>query len=66
MDAEFARLEEKVNLLARLATELRSENQTLRQRLLQVQQDNSTLKQKVDVATARVAAILAKMPEETE
>jgi len=66
MDAQLARLEEKVKILARLASELRSDNQDLRQNLLLVQQDNSRLKQKVDAATQRVAAILAKMPEETE
>lgn len=66
MDAQLARLEEKVNILARLASDLRSDNQNLRQKLLLAQQDNSKLKQKVEIASARVAAILAKMPEETE
>lgn len=64
MEAELARLEEKVSLLARICSDLRTENQSLRQQLLEEKQDNQKLKQKVEGATERVAAILARLPEE--
>ncbi len=64
MEAELARLEEKVDLLARICTDLRTENQILRQQLLEEQQQNQKLKLKLEGATERVAAILAKLPEE--
>lgn len=64
MEAELARLEEKVSLLARVCTDLRSENQTLRQQVLEEKQENQKLKQKVEGATERVAAIIARLPEE--
>lgn len=66
MEAELARLDEKVSLLAQLATDLRADNRTLRQRLLQAQQDNAALKLKLEGAGARITAILAKMPEDAE
>ncbi|SFN49212.1 hypothetical protein SAMN05660284_01623 [Formivibrio citricus] len=64
MEAELARLEEKVNLLARVCTDLRTENQVLRQQLLEEKQEALKLKQKVEGATERVAAILARLPED--
>ncbi|MBS1154422.1 MAG: hypothetical protein H6R07_346 [Proteobacteria bacterium] len=66
MEAELARLEDKVCQLARLCTHLREENRTLRQQMLVAEQDNLKLKQKLDGAGARLAAILAKIPEETQ
>ncbi|KAF0812447.1 hypothetical protein IGB42_03115 [Andreprevotia sp. IGB-42] len=64
MDAEFAALEDKVGLLARLCQQLRGENRALRQQLLGLQQENQQLKGKVAGATERVAAILARLPED--
>lgn len=66
MEAELARLEEKVCQLAQLSTYLRAENRSLRQQMLVAEQDNLKLKQKLDGAAARLAAILAKIPEETQ
>ncbi|MDR3409762.1 MAG: hypothetical protein P4L87_02270 [Formivibrio sp.] len=66
MEAELARLEEKVCQLARLCTDLRVENRNFRQQLLVVEQENHRLKQKLEGAGARVAAILAKIPEENQ
>jgi len=66
MEAELALLEEKVCQLARLCTDLRGENRVLRQQMLVAEQDNLKLKQKLEGAGARVAAILAKIPEETQ
>ena len=66
MDAEFARLEEKVCRLAKFCTDLREENHSLRQQMLQLEQTNVQLQQKLNDAGGRVAAILAKMPEEAQ
>lgn len=66
MDAEFARLEEKVCRLATLCTNLREENRSLRQQMLQLEQANVQLKQKLSDAGGRVAAILAKIPEDAQ
>ncbi|SMC21159.1 cell division protein ZapB [Andreprevotia lacus DSM 23236] len=64
MDAEFSALEDKVGALARLCQQLRSDNHTLRQQLLALQQENQQLKGKVDGAKERVAAILSRLPED--
>ncbi len=64
MEVELARLEEKVSQLARVCTDLRADSQTLRQQLLEEKQENYKLKLKLEGATERVAAILAKLPEE--
>ena len=64
MEAELARLEEKVNQLARVCRQLRTENQNLRQQLLETSQENLQLKQKVEGAADRLVSILAKLPEE--
>ena len=66
MEAELARLDNKVTMLAQLATDLRAENTVLRQKMLQLQQDNAKLKQKLEGAGVRISAILAKMPEDAE
>ncbi len=66
MEAELARLEEKVSLLAQLCTGLREENRTLRQQMLLVEQDNLKLRQKLEGAESRIHAILSKIPEETQ
>lgn len=66
MEAELARLDEKVSMLAKLATDLRAENSVLRQKMLLAQQENAKLKQKLEGAGTRISAILAKMPEDAE
>ena len=64
MEAELARLEEKIGRLAQLCITLRQENGSLRQLLLVAEQDNVRLKQKLEGAESRILAILAKIPEE--
>lgn len=66
MDAELARLEEKVCRLAKICTDLREENRSLRQKMLLLEQSDAQLKQKLNDAGERVAAILAKIPEEAQ
>lgn len=66
MEAEFARLDEKVSALARFAADLRAENGVLRQQMLATQQENLKLRQKLDGAGVRIASILSKMPEDAE
>ncbi|AMC36326.1 hypothetical protein ACFQNF_03105 [Iodobacter arcticus] len=66
MEAELLNLEDKVSQLVLLCRELRDENRGLRQKLLQTQQHNQGLLAKIDGSKERVAAILAKLPEDTE
>ena len=66
MEAELLNLEEKVAQLALLCRELRDENRGLRQKLLLTQQQNQGLLAKIDGSKERVAAILAKLPEDIE
>jgi cell division protein ZapB len=64
MDAELISLEEKVQQLVALCRGLRDENRNLRQDLLQAQQDNQHLANKLAGSKERVATILAKLPED--
>ncbi|MBY0443958.1 MAG: hypothetical protein K2Q15_01940 [Burkholderiales bacterium] len=66
MEAELLNLEDKVAQLALLCRELRYENRGLRQKLLLTQQQNQGLLTKVEGSKVRVAAILAKLPEDAE
>ncbi|MBE9608193.1 hypothetical protein [Chitinilyticum piscinae] len=64
MEAELAALEDKVVQLVRLASSLRNENRNLRQQVLSLREDNARLAEKVEGSKHRVAAILAKLPEQ--
>ncbi|QBC43630.1 hypothetical protein [Iodobacter fluviatilis] len=64
MEAELVNLEDKIGQLAQLCRELRDENRGLRQKLLLTQQQNQGLLAKVEGSKERVAAILAKLPED--
>ncbi|MGL4602715.1 MAG: hypothetical protein ACRCU9_01100 [Iodobacter sp.] len=66
MEAELLDLEEKVRQLALLCRELRDENRGLRQKLLLTQQQNQGLLVKVEGSKEKLAAILAKLPEDKE
>ncbi|WP_028453958.1 hypothetical protein [Chitinilyticum litopenaei] len=66
MEAELASLEEKVIQLVRLTSGLRTENRTLRQQVLALQEENARLADKVEGSKQRVAAILAKLPEHSD
>lgn len=64
METELLTLEEKVTQLAALCRQLRDENRQLRQALLQADQENAHLNQKLAGTKERVATILAKLPED--
>jgi cell division protein ZapB len=64
MDAELINLEEKLQQLVALCRNLREENRSLRQDLLQAQQDHQHVANKLAGTKERVATILAKLPED--
>jgi cell division protein ZapB len=64
MDAELISLEEKLQQLVALCRNLREENRSLRQDLLQAQQDHQHVANKLAGTKERVATILAKLPED--
>lgn len=64
MEVELSGLEDKVMQLAALCRELRAENRTLRQDLLIAQQEQQHLTNKLAGTKEKVAAILAKLPED--
>lgn len=66
MEAEFNSLEEKLGQLVRLCSDLRAQNRSLRQEVLNLEQDKLVLTQKVDGAKERVAALLNRLPEEIQ
>ena len=64
MDAELAALEERVETLIAYARELRAANELLRHELLASQERNRDLTARVAQATARLDALISKMPTE--
>ena len=64
MEVELSGLEDKVMQLAALCRELRAENRVLRQDLLIAQQEQLHLTNKLAGTKEKVAAILAKLPED--
>lgn len=64
MEVELSGLEDKVMQLAALCRELRAENRGLRQDLLLAQQEQQQLSMKLAGTKDKVAAILAKLPED--
>lgn len=64
MELELSGLEDKVMQLATLCRELRAENRALRQDLLLAQQEQQQLSMKLAGTKDKVAAILAKLPED--
>ncbi|QZA77539.1 hypothetical protein K4H28_14850 [Deefgea tanakiae] len=64
MEVELSGLEDKVMQLAALCRELRAENRVLRQDLLLAQQEQQHLTHKLAGTKEKVAAILAKLPED--
>jgi cell division protein ZapB len=64
MELELSGLEDKVMQLAALCRELRAENRVLRQDLLIAQQEQLHLTNKLAGTKEKVAAILAKLPED--
>lgn len=64
METELLGLEKKVAQLVQRCAELREQNLTLRQKVLRLEQENDQFKQKLNHAHDRIAAIIAKLPEE--
>ena len=64
MIAELDTLEAKIRLVAERYEILRTDNLSLRQQLLAVQQENKQLHQRLDAAKARVQTLLDHIPED--
>ena len=63
MDADLKALEEKVAQLVTLCQSLRGENQDLRQEVAQIQDEARRLKDQMAQASARLEAVIDKLPE---
>jgi hypothetical protein len=64
MDADLAALEARVTTLIAYARELQEANDILRRELLALQERNRDLNGRVAQATARLDALIAKVPHE--
>ena len=64
MDAELAALEERVETLIAYARELREANELLRRELLASQERNRDLSARVAQASARLDALIRRLPVE--
>jgi cell division protein ZapB len=64
MEADLKALEERIGQLVELTQRLRTDNRGLRQQLAQAVNDNKRLGEKVDVAKARLEALLERLPED--
>lgn len=64
MIAELDTLEAKIRLVAERYEIQRSDNLSLRQQLLAVQQENKQLHQRLDAARTRVQTLLDQIPED--
>ena len=62
MDADLKRLEEKINKLVSLCVTLREENTQLRGDLTQAQQNSTTLKNNMLLASQKLEVLLETMP----
>ena len=64
MLAELDTLEAKIRLVAERYEILRTDNLSLRQQLLAVQQENKQLHQRLESAKTRVQTLLDQIPED--
>lgn len=64
MIAELDTLEAKIRLVAERYEILRTDNLSLRQQLLAVQQENKQLHQRLESAKTRVQTLLDQIPED--
>ncbi len=62
MDSEFNGLDAKVGQFVSLCERLREENVVLRQQLASAQSDGKRLNEKIDIAKARLAQLLSRLP----
>ena len=65
MDADLKALEEKVSRLIALCQSLRDENVQLRQDLAQAEDDSRQLRDNMARATAKLEALIDRLPVET-
>ena len=63
MDAELARLEEKLTQVVQRLETLREENRELRQQLATRTDENSRIAEKLSAAKSRIEALLKQIPE---
>jgi hypothetical protein len=61
---ELDKLNEKATQLAQLTAQLRQENVTLRNQLLQNQRENSLLQQRLLAAATQVETLIKRLPED--
>ncbi len=66
MEPELKALEEKVAQFIQLCQQLRAENSKLRQQLAAEQGQSKQLSDKINSATARLEAILHRIPGESQ
>ncbi|MDQ3259400.1 MAG: hypothetical protein ABIW48_00085 [Burkholderiales bacterium] len=63
MEKDLDALSDKVAEMVKIVAKLRDENQQLRQQLAAKSDENTRLSEKISVATTRLEAVLAKIPE---
>jgi cell division protein ZapB len=63
MEKDLDALSDKVAEMVKIVAKLREENQQLRQQLAAKSDENTRLSEKISVATTRLEAVLAKIPE---
>ena len=63
MDSELKGLEQKISQLLGFCQRLREENHTLRQQVVQEQNQNIHLNEKLDSAKQRLQSLLDQIPE---
>ena len=62
MISEFQQLSQKIEQLALLVQNLRSENAQLRLEVVSLRSDNHDANQRIELAYQRVASLLAQLP----
>lgn len=65
METDLDGLEERVTQLVALCRRLRTENGSLRQQLVVVQNENKQLNERIEAAKARVDALIERVPSPT-
>ena len=63
MEKDLDALSDKVAEMVKIVSKLREENLQLRQQLAVKSDENTRLSEKISVATARLEAVLTKIPE---
>jgi len=63
-NAQLASLDQKIDQFVSFCDSLRTENQTLRDRVAGLEQDHKHLVEKIETARIRLEALLARLPEE--